>query len=196
MDVCGSSIVQLDKGCINDVILDPDTSANILSIYHICDSSIGKTIVLSPNDVIIRELQNTYIVVASVKVDHSSPLYKFSSFESSSGSFFIAHADALSAIWNEIFLHINYRCLQQLSTQKLVLGLPKFSCTYGACLGCVLGKQRQDHFPKGKSLCTTTPLELVHSDLMSFPTRSFSGAKYALTFIDDFLHLSCIYFLM
>jgi hypothetical protein len=86
--------------------------------------------------------------------------------------------------------------LQQLNTQKLVLGLPKFSCTYGACPGCVLGKQHQDHFPKGKSLCTTTPFEFVHSEIMSIPTRSFSRAKYALTFIDDFLHLSCIYFLM
>jgi hypothetical protein len=53
MDVCGSSILQLDKGCINDVLLVPDTSANILSIYQICHSSIGKTIVIYPNDVVI-----------------------------------------------------------------------------------------------------------------------------------------------
>ena len=76
-----------------------------------------------------------------------------------------------------------------------MLGLPKVSCTDGVCPGCVLGKQHQDPFPKGKAWRATTPLELVHSNLMSFPTRSFSGAKYALTFIDDFSHRSWVYFL-
>jgi hypothetical protein len=119
----------------------------------------------------------------------------FDCFEPSSGSSFIAHVDSLSRLWHEIFGHLNYKYLQQLSTQNLVLGLPKVSCTDGVCLGCVLGKQHQDPFPKGKALHATTPLELVHSDLMSFPTHSFSGAKYALTFIDDFSRRSWVYFL-
>jgi hypothetical protein len=195
LDVLGSGTVQLDKGCINDVLLVPHISANLLSIYQICHSGNGKTVEFSPNDVIIRELQNPDIVVASGKVDHSSRMYKFASFESSLGSSFIAHADALSKLWHERFGHLNYRYLQQLSTQKLVLGLPKVSCTDGVCPGCVLGKQHQDPFPKGKAWRATTPLELVHSDLMSFPTRSFSGAKYALTFIDDFSRRSWVYFL-
>jgi hypothetical protein len=85
--------------------------------------------------------------------------------------------------------------LQQSSTQILVLGLPKVSCTGRVCLGCDLDKQHHDRFPKGKALHATTPLELVHSDLMSFPTLSFLGAKYALTIIDDFSHHSWMYFL-
>ena len=40
----------------------------------------------------------------------------------------------------------------------------------------------------------TTPLELVHSDLMSFPTHYFLGDKYALTLIDDFSRNSWVYF--
>ena len=48
---------------------------------------------------------------------------------------------------------------------------------------------------KGKALHATKPFELVHSDLMIFPTRSFSGSKYALTFIDDFSCGSWVYFL-
>ena len=75
-------------------------------------------------------------------------------------------------------------------SQKLVLGLPKVSCIDGVCPGCV-----QDSFPKGKAMCTTKPLELVHSDLMIFPTHSFSGSKYVLTFIDDFSRRSWVYFL-
>jgi hypothetical protein len=72
-----------------------------------------------------------------------------------------------------------------LSTQKLVHGLSKVSYNDGVFPGHVLGKQHQDHFPKGKALRATTPIELVHNDLMSFSTCSFSRAKYALAFIDD-----------
>jgi hypothetical protein len=58
-----------------------------------------------------------------------------------------------------------------------------------------LEKKHQVPFPKCKSLCATRPLDLVHSVLMSFSTRSFSGDKYALTFIDDFSHRSWVYFI-
>jgi hypothetical protein len=103
--------MQLDKRCINDVLLVLEISTNLLSIYQICHSSNGKTINLSPNDVIIRELQNSDIVVASGKAYHSSRLYKYATFESSLGSSFIAHVDALSRIWHERLGHLNYRYL-------------------------------------------------------------------------------------
>ena len=78
---------------------------------------------------------------------------------------------------------------------KKWFALPKVSCTKGVCLGFVLGKQHQDPFPKGKASYATTPLELVHSDLMSFPTHSFPGAKHVLTFIYDLSRHSWVYFL-
>lgn len=80
-------------------------------------------------------------------------------------------------------------------SQKLVIGLPKVSCTDGVCPAYVLGKQHQDSFPKGIAMRTTKSLELVHNDLMIFPTHSFSGSKYLLTFIDDFSRISWVYFL-
>jgi hypothetical protein len=42
LDVLGSGTVQLDEGCINDVLLVPDISANLLSIYHIFILVMGK----------------------------------------------------------------------------------------------------------------------------------------------------------
>ena len=53
----------------------------------------------------------------------------------------------------------------------------------------------QDPFPKGKSLSATKPLELVHSNIKKFPTLSFLGAKYAISFINDFSCRSWVYFL-
>jgi hypothetical protein len=105
--------MQLDDGCINDVLLVPDISTNLLSIYQICHSGDGKKVDFSPNDVVIENYRiQTDIVVASGRVDHSSQLYMFSCFEPSSGSSFIAHVDSLSRLWHEIFGHLNYRYLQ------------------------------------------------------------------------------------
>ena len=50
-------------------------------------------------------------------------------------------------------------------------------------------------FLVGRSTCAKALLELIHSDLMSFPTPSFSGALYVLTFIDDFSQSTWVYFL-
>ena len=77
----------------------------------------------------------------------------------------------------------------------MVNGLPLVSFEDGVCQGCVLGKHHQDKFEKGKAWRAEAPLQLVHSDLMIFPVASFSGAKCALTFIDDFSRQTWVYFL-
>lgn len=75
------------------------------------------------------------------------------------------------------------------------MGLPQISCTDGVCPGCALGKHHRDPFRVGISTRAKAPLELIHSDLVSFPTPSFSGARYVLTFIDDFSRRTWVYFL-
>ena len=82
-----------------------------------------------------------------------------------------------------------------MDSQKLSLGIPKVSCIDEIRPRCVLEKEQQDSFPKEKAMHATKPIKLVHSDLMIFPTHSFSGSKYALTFINDFSCKSQVYFL-
>ena len=57
-----------------------------------------------------------------------------------------------------------------------MIGLPQISCTDSVCQGCSLGKHHIDPFLAGRSTHAKAQLELIHSDLMSFPTPSFSGA--------------------
>jgi len=45
--------MNLDDGCINDVLFVPNISTNTLSIYHICHYGDRKTLEFSPNDVVI-----------------------------------------------------------------------------------------------------------------------------------------------
>lgn len=142
LSVQGSGTVSLDGGCLQDVLLVPDISTNLLSIYQIFHSGFSKTVEFSPHDVVIRDLHDPDLVVAIGSVDSASHLYRFDGFESSNtvGSSLIAHADSVSRLWHKCFGHVNYRYLQQMSTQALVIGLPQISCIDGVCRGCALGK--------------------------------------------------------
>jgi hypothetical protein len=61
-------------------------------------------------------------------IDDITRLYKFDNFGSSSFPLvFIAHCDDLSKICHELFGHLNYRSLQQLCNQNMVIGLPLIS---------------------------------------------------------------------
>jgi transposase InsO family protein len=64
------------------------------------------------------------------------------------------------------------------------------------CEGCVFGKQHKEPFPTSRVSRASKLLGLVHFDVWG-PTQipSFGGAKYFLTFIDDFSKKTFCYFL-
>jgi hypothetical protein len=78
---------------------------------------------------------------------------------------FSPHQVDLSKLWHERFGHLNYRSLQQLCNQQMVISLPLVSCTDGVCAGCVLDKHHRDSFDKRASWHASGPLQLVHNDL-------------------------------
>ena len=51
-------------------------------------------------------------------------------------------------------------------------------------------------FKEGKDERASSPLELIHSDLMGpFPHLSINKARYVLTFIDNFSRYTWVYFI-
>jgi hypothetical protein len=86
--------------------------------------------------------------------------------------------------------------MQQLSKHRLIDGLPDIHFSKGVCEGCVLGKHPQEKFDKGNSQQASTPLDLIHSDLMGpFPHPSLKKEMFVLIFVDDFSRFTWIYFL-
>ena len=78
----------------------------------------------------------------------------------------------------------------------MVIGLPNIKFSKGVCQGCILGKHPEHKFEKASDERTSTPIELIHSDVsIPFPHMSISHAKYALTFIDYFSRYCWVYFL-
>ena len=108
----------------------------------------------------------------------------------------LTHADDSSRLWHERFGHLNYRYMQQLSKNEMVEGLPNISFSKGVCEGCVLGKHPREKFDTGKAHGASSPLDLIHSDLMGpFPHPSIKKSRYLLTFIDDFSRYTWVYLL-
>jgi hypothetical protein len=197
LSVVGYGTVQVDNGHFNDVLCVLIISCNLLSVYQITHSSEGKTVEFLPHQVVIKDLKNRKHVIATGIVDDITRLYKFDNFGSSSfSSVFVAHSDDLSKLWHERFVHLNYRSLQQLCNQHMVIGIPLVSCRDGVFVGCVLGKHHRDSFEKHASWHASGPLQLVHSDLCGpLSSPSFSGCNYFLIFIDDFSRRTWVYFL-
>jgi len=86
--------------------------------------------------------------------------------------------------------------MQQLSKYEMVEGLPNISFSKGVCEGCVLSKYLREKFDTRKTHRASSPLDLIHGDLMGPFTHPFiNKASYVLTFIDDFSRYTWVYLL-
>jgi hypothetical protein len=78
----------------------------------------------------------------------------------------------------------------------MITGVPRLPHIKHICENCVMGKHHRDRFPKRSTTITTRPLQVVHTDLCGpIPVTSLSGARYILTFIDDYTHMTWVYFI-
>jgi hypothetical protein len=100
-------------------------------------------------------------------------------------------------VWHERLAHLNTISMKQMVQRKLVRGLPSLKGSMlPPCEGCTLGKCHRKPFPKVVRDRARTPLELVHSDVCGpMPQLSVGGARYFVTFIDDFSRYTSVYFL-
>jgi hypothetical protein len=187
--------VELDHGSFENVLHVPQLSVNLLSMYQITHSSSGKKVEFTPKSVSIFDMQdNSRIVVG--EVNHQSWLYTFSKFIEPDSCVLLMHVDDISRLWHERFGHLNFKYMQQLSKKEMVIRLPDIHFSQGVCEGCVIGKHPQEKFKKGKVHRTSSPLDLIHSDLMGpFPHPSINKARYVLTFLDDYSCYTWVFFL-
>ncbi|KAE8909754.1 hypothetical protein PF005_g20754 [Phytophthora fragariae] len=106
-----------------------------------------------------------------------------------------AGADSQWELWHARMGHPNKDALAK--TQRATNGIPDVGQAVPTlCGGCMKGKQTVKAFPKRSKTKTSRVLELVHTDVMG-PMKSASkgGAKYILTFVDDFSRYVVAYFL-
>jgi hypothetical protein len=192
VQVTGKGRIELTNESFENVLHVPKLSVNILSVYQMTNSDTGNKVIFTPNSLDIYDLK-TNSRVATDEVNHQSRLYTFSEFIEPDSTLLLTHVDESSRIWHKRFGHLNFRYMQQLRKQILVDGLPDIHFSKGICEGCVLGKCPQEKFDKGKSQRASTPLYLIHSDLMGpFPHPYINKERFVLIFVDDFSHFTWI----
>ena len=124
-DSLGKGRIDLDHGSFNNVLYVPGLASNVLSVYQMNHTRSPKKVIFSPNEVEITKISNGK-VIAKGGVDHTSKVYMFSNFlPYSKPSALSIHANEASKFWHEIFSHLNYKYLSNLSEKHMVIGLPK-----------------------------------------------------------------------
>ncbi|GAQ87846.1 hypothetical protein KFL_003820010 [Klebsormidium nitens] len=109
---------------------------------------------------------------------------------------FASRQVAEARLWHRRLGHASCDALAKMSQETLVEGLPPPQAFRKAgeslCEDCILGKQTRKPFhPSDRK--SEGPLELIHSDLCgSVPCKTAGGAKYVVTFTDDYSRCSVI----
>nr|KYP47171.1 Retrovirus-related Pol polyprotein from transposon TNT 1-94 [Cajanus cajan] len=92
--------------------------------------------------------------------------------------------DREASLWNRRLGHISENGLNCLAKKDVLFGLK--SVELEKCSHCMAGKQIRVSFKKHPPSRKLELLELVHSDVCGpLKVKSFSGALYFVTFIDD-----------
>jgi len=132
------------------------------------------------------------------EVKHQYRLYTFSKFITKFDSnLLLTYVDDTSRLWHKIFNHINFKYMQQLCKQEMVTRFPDIHFSKGVCQGWVLGKHPKEKFEKQNAWRDSSPLELIHIDMIGpFSHPSINKLRYMLTFIDYFSRYTWVYFLM
>ena len=71
--------------------------------------------------------------VATGEVNHRSSLYTFYEFIEPDSALLLTHADDSSRLWHERFGHLNFRYMEQLYKQGMVIGFPNIYFSKGVC---------------------------------------------------------------
>ena len=144
----GKGMIDLDHGKFNNVLYVLGLASNILSVYEMTHTGSPKKVIFSPDDAEIIEISNGKVISKGV-VDHTSKVYKFSHFlHYSNPSTVLTHDNEESKLWHEIFGHLKYKYLSDLSDKDMVIGLPFIKFSKGLCHGCIVGKHPKQKYER------------------------------------------------
>lgn len=188
----GKGRMHLDSEIVDvkDVLHIPKLSANLLSVYKmVCQ---GNTIVFDADGCKIFNREKKLLTVVKpengIYVLHA-PMENFCLMASKSDN------TSNTMLWHRRFGHVNFGALCGLKNAVTGIELKGNDMQIKQCKVCDLGKQHRQPFPTSETRTKKT-LELVHTDLCGpMENKSLGGARYMLTFTDDFSRMTFLFFL-
>ncbi|KAI3814337.1 hypothetical protein L1987_19089 [Smallanthus sonchifolius] len=199
--ITGQGTLKNDKVKFEKVNYVEQLEHNLLSVSQVCDKKfpfhfndaecyILKSGFVIPDEWILMKAprrNDTYVLDISV----TTPTDSIPTCLLSKAS------ESYSILWQRKLAHINYRKMNYIVKNDLVLGIPKMKFSVpDDCIPCKKGKQRKkSHKSKSKN-SIVTPLELLHMDLFGpISISSIGGKSYFLVVTDDFSRFSWVKFL-
>ena len=90
-------------------------------------------------------------------------------------------------LWHRRLAHVNTAGIKSMADHGVVKGIRYKPTPLSDCVGCILGKSHRSPIPKSSPSRASRVLELVHSDVLGpVEVPSVGGARYIITFIDDY----------
>ena len=173
-------------GTLKDVLYVSKLTCNLLSISAATDQNL--TVEFSQNNCCFKSASGQ-TVATGTRVNRMFQL----NLEHKEDARLAKSVNQLT-LWHQRLGHINQNSLIQMVNKGLVNGVVIGNHdTLELCQACVEGKMSRNPFPAGE-IQSTERLQLVHSDVCGpMQTQSFGGARYLVTFIDDFSRCVKVY---
>lgn len=176
MAIAPNNKSEAEQVTLKNVLCVPEICANLMSVSQMAKR--GKTLVFDSQSCRIFD-ENAELMATAPLVND---LYSLNSATDRTATAFAVTTDA--NLWHR---RMGHACRINLGKIKsAVTGVNLKNCEIEQCVVCAQGKQTRASFKERGSRATAI-LELIHTDVCGpVSTNSFGGAKYLLTFVDDF----------
>nr|XP_048330564.1 uncharacterized mitochondrial protein AtMg00300-like [Ziziphus jujuba var. spinosa] len=135
-------------------------------------------------DGIMKIVKGALVVMKAEKIAANLCMLKGETLQEGEASTASASSPEESTMmWYRKLGHMSERGLKILAEQKLLPGLKKVSLPF--CERCVISKQYRLKFSSSNARSKAI-LEFIHSDVWQAPVLSLGGARYFVSFIDDY----------
>ncbi|GJU38495.1 retrovirus-related pol polyprotein from transposon TNT 1-94 [Tanacetum coccineum] len=186
----GSIMVKMHNGIvrtIRDVRHVEGLKKNLLSLGQLDDLGCKVEI----QNKIMKVIKGALVLMRGEKVAANLYQLKGEIIEEAEASI-ATHSPShkVAVTWHQKLGHMSEQGMKILVERKLIPGLTKVSLPF--CEYCVISKQHRLKF-KASNSRSVSVLELVHSDVWQAPVLSLGGAKYFVSFIDDYSRRCWVY---
>ncbi|KAJ9568046.1 hypothetical protein OSB04_004012 [Centaurea solstitialis] len=165
---------------------------NLLSISQLCDKN--HKVSFSKKKCKVKNRRKEVILTG---VRHAN-IYIINMNTSTDNFCFVSRASSdTNWLWHKRLSHLNFKTLNQLCINNLVVGLPDFRYTkVSLCSACEKGKQTRASFKSKQISSISSPLQLLHMDLFGpVNVQSIAGKKYTLVIVDEYSRYTWVFFL-
>ena len=189
----GTTIFHTPEAKLNlkRVLHCPQASANLLSINQFCLDN-NCLFILTGTHYFVKDIQTGVTLLEGRSEGGLYPIQLRSmSINKSHALSAVVGIKASVSVWHSRLGHASLPIVSQL-LNKHSLPVEGLVNKMHFCEPCQLGKGKQLPF-KPSTRVSSFPLQLIHTDVWSCSTKSLSGCKYYVIFIDDFSRFSWLY---